>query len=121
MLKILNLYNLYLYNNVIYIYYIHFQQVSYIPLSEVIFMLYFLYPECLHFTLWSISCVQISDVVVPGQEDISARDALLLWSRRTTEGYPGVKIKDFSSSWRDGKAFLSIIHRNRYVHQKQNK
>ena len=58
-------------------------------------------------------CVQISDVVVPGQEDISARDALLLWSRRTTEGYPGVKIKDFSSSWRDGKAFLSIIHRNR--------
>lgn len=57
---------------------------------------------------------QISDVVVPGQEDITAKDALLLWSRRTTEGYPGVKIRDFSSSWRDGKAFLSILHRNRY-------
>uniref|UniRef100_A0A2C9K839 Calponin-homology (CH) domain-containing protein n=1 Tax=Biomphalaria glabrata TaxID=6526 RepID=A0A2C9K839_BIOGL len=57
--------------------------------------------------------LQISDVVVPGQEDITAKEALLLWSRRTTEGYPGVKIRDFSSSWRDGKAFLSILHRNR--------
>ncbi|CAG5131558.1 unnamed protein product, partial [Candidula unifasciata] len=55
----------------------------------------------------------ISDVVVPGQEDITAKEALLLWSRRTTDGYPGVKIRDFSSSWRDGRAFLSILHRNR--------
>ena len=52
-------------------------------------------------------------MVVPGQEDISARDALLVWSRRITGGYPGVKITDFSTSWSDGKAFLSIIHRNR--------
>ena len=29
------------------------------------------------------------------------------------EGYPGVKISNFSSSWRGGKAFLSILHRNR--------
>jgi len=55
-------------------------------------------------------------VVVPGQpEDISAKDALLLWSRRTTDGYPGVQVRDFHQSWRDGKAFLSIIHRNRWV------
>ncbi|KAJ8305394.1 hypothetical protein KUTeg_015939 [Tegillarca granosa] len=65
--------------------------------------------------IWTIILhFQISDVVVPGQpEDITAKDALLLWSRRTVEGYPGVKIKDFSSSWRDGKAFLAILHRNR--------
>lgn len=57
---------------------------------------------------------QISDVVVPGQpEDITAKEALLLWSRRTTDGYPGVQVRDFDQSWRDGKAFLSIIHRNK--------
>lgn len=68
-------------------------------------------------TLYLVStlCWQISDVVVPGQEDITAKDALLLWSRRTTDGYPGVRIRDFSSSWRDGRAFLSILHRNRSV------
>jgi hypothetical protein len=64
--------------------------------------------------IWTIILhFQVSDVVVPGQEDITAKEALLLWSRRTVEGYPGVKIRDFSSSWRDGKAFLSILHRNR--------
>lgn len=58
--------------------------------------------------------LQISDVVVQGQTDVSsAKEALLLWSRRTTEGYPSVHIKDFTYSWRDGKAFLSIIHRHR--------
>jgi len=57
---------------------------------------------------------QISDVVVPGQpEDITAKEALLLWSRRTVEGYPGVNIKNFTNSWRDGRAFLSIMHRHR--------
>ena len=58
--------------------------------------------------------LQVSDVVVPGQPDhITAKEALLLWSRRTTDGYPGVQVRNFTSSWRDGKAFLSIIHRNR--------
>ncbi|KAK3581860.1 hypothetical protein CHS0354_032763 [Potamilus streckersoni] len=56
----------------------------------------------------------VSDVIVPGQpEDITARDALLLWSRRMVEGYPNIQIRDFSKSWRDGKALLTIIHRNR--------
>ncbi|XP_041359572.1 microtubule-actin cross-linking factor 1, isoforms 1/2/3/5-like isoform X3 [Gigantopelta aegis] len=65
--------------------------------------------------IWTIILhFQVSDVVVPGQpEHITARDALLLWSRRTVEGFPGVHIKDFSSSWRDGKAFLAIAHRHR--------
>ena len=58
--------------------------------------------------------LQVSDVVVAGQNDhLSAREALLLWSRRTVEGYPAVHIKDFSASWRDGKAFLAILHRHR--------
>jgi len=58
---------------------------------------------------------QISDIVV-GQEDnsMSAKEVLLRWAQRTTSRYPHVAVKDFTSSWRDGLAFCSIIHRNRW-------
>ena len=59
-----------------------------------------------------LSLLQISDIVV-GQEDVSAKEALLRWARKTTDRYPGVKVSDFTSSWRDGLAFNAIIHRNR--------
>ncbi|GMR52445.1 hypothetical protein PMAYCL1PPCAC_22640, partial [Pristionchus mayeri] len=43
----------------------------------------------------------------------SARDALLAWAQRTTEGYPRVRVNNFTSSWRDGLAFNAILHRYR--------
>jgi hypothetical protein len=46
-------------------------------------------------------------------ENVSAREALLRWARKTTEKYPGVHINDFTSSWRDGMAFSAVLHRNR--------
>jgi hypothetical protein len=57
---------------------------------------------------------QISDIVV-GQEDVSAKEALLRWAQKTTTKYPNVNVRDFTSSWRDGLAFNAIIHRNRLV------
>ncbi|CAH0385023.1 unnamed protein product, partial [Bemisia tabaci] len=56
---------------------------------------------------------QISDIVVGAEPHVSAKEALLNWARHTTSRYPGVRVHDFTSSWRDGLAFNAIIHRNR--------
>ncbi|XP_017864922.1 PREDICTED: dystonin isoform X46 [Drosophila arizonae] len=56
---------------------------------------------------------EISDIVVGKEDNVSAREALLRWARRSTARYPGVRVNDFTSSWRDGLAFSALVHRNR--------
>ncbi|XP_037296445.1 microtubule-actin cross-linking factor 1 isoform X21 [Manduca sexta] len=56
---------------------------------------------------------KISDIVVGQEANVTAREALLSWARRSTAKYPGVRVTDFTSSWRDGLAFNALIHRNR--------
>ncbi|GBP20867.1 Plectin [Eumeta japonica] len=57
--------------------------------------------------------VKISDIVAGNESNVTAREALLSWARRSTAKYPGVRVTDFTSSWRDGLAFNALIHRNR--------
>lgn len=56
---------------------------------------------------------QISDIVVGQEDNLTAREALLRWARKSTARYPGVRVNDFTGSWRDGLAFSALVHRNR--------
>lgn len=60
---------------------------------------------------WTIiNKFQIEDISV---EEATARDALLLWSKKNTQGYEGVNVKNFTDSWNDGLAFSALINKFR--------
>ncbi|XP_052001276.1 EH domain-binding protein 1-like protein 1 isoform X2 [Xyrauchen texanus] len=41
---------------------------------------------------------------------VTSSQSLLEWCQKVTEGYKGVKITNFSTSWRNGLAFCAILH-----------
>lgn len=42
------------------------------------------------------------------------RQMLLIWAREQCQHYPGIYIEDFTNSWRNGRAFLAILHRHKF-------
>ncbi|XP_051728258.1 microtubule-actin cross-linking factor 1 isoform X19 [Ctenopharyngodon idella] len=59
-------------------------------------------------------CSQISEIYVSGESgDLTAKEKLLIWSQQATEGYPGLRCTNFSSSWSDGRLFNALLHRYR--------
>eukprot|EP00026_Physarum_polycephalum_P004238 Phypoly_transcript_04255.p1 GENE.Phypoly_transcript_04255~~Phypoly_transcript_04255.p1 ORF type:complete len:565 (+),score=134.76 Phypoly_transcript_04255:403-2097(+) len=44
-------------------------------------------------------------------QDKSSEEGLLLWVKNVTDGYKGVNIENFKTSFKDGMAFLALVHR----------
>ncbi|KAM4725474.1 microtubule-actin cross-linking factor 1 isoform 3-T3 [Anableps anableps] len=65
--------------------------------------------------IWTIILhFQISEIYVCGESaDLTAKEKLLLWSQQATEGYPGLRCTNFSSSWSNGRMFNALLHRYR--------
>ncbi|XP_041352702.1 spectrin beta chain, non-erythrocytic 5-like isoform X2 [Gigantopelta aegis] len=70
--------------------------------------------------IWTIILrFQIQEITIhvdeeeENSEKKSAKDALLLWCQRKTAGYPGVDIKNFTTSWKNGLGFNALIHAHR--------
>lgn len=58
--------------------------------------------------------LQISEIYVSGESgDLTAKEKLLIWSQQATEGYPGLRCSNFTSSWSDGRMFNALLHRYR--------
>uniref|UniRef100_A0A8P4GPB6 EH domain-binding protein 1-like protein 1 n=1 Tax=Dicentrarchus labrax TaxID=13489 RepID=A0A8P4GPB6_DICLA len=51
---------------------------------------------------------RISDTYIPSL--VTSSQSLLEWCQGVTKGHKGVKITNFSTSWRNGLAFCSILH-----------
>uniref|UniRef100_A0A3Q3L7B8 Microtubule actin crosslinking factor 1 n=1 Tax=Labrus bergylta TaxID=56723 RepID=A0A3Q3L7B8_9LABR len=65
--------------------------------------------------IWTIILhFQISEIYVSGESgDLTAKEKLLIWSQQATEGWPGLRCVNFSSSWSDGRMFNALLHRYR--------
>eukprot|EP01114_Cavostelium_apophysatum_P007750 TRINITY_DN1992_c0_g1_i1.p1 TRINITY_DN1992_c0_g1~~TRINITY_DN1992_c0_g1_i1.p1 ORF type:complete len:501 (+),score=239.35 TRINITY_DN1992_c0_g1_i1:62-1564(+) len=56
--------------------------------------------------LWSL--FKKFRIQVIKHEDKSSEEGLLLWVKKTTEGYPDVNVETYKNSFRDGMAFLAL-------------
>ncbi|XP_011162469.1 EH domain-binding protein 1 isoform X5 [Solenopsis invicta] len=51
-----------------------------------------------------------NDMNVPRLKEITPGQDLLEWCKEVTKDYPGVKVTNLTTSWRNGMAFCAVIH-----------
>lgn len=51
-----------------------------------------------------------SESGAPRLREITPGQDLLEWCKEVTQKYPGVKVTNLTTSWRNGMAFCAIIH-----------
>ena len=61
--------------------------------------------------IWTI--IQKYSIEDISEEQANAKEALLLWCQKKTQGYRDVKVDNFSYSFQDGLALCALIHRHR--------
>uniref|UniRef100_A0A674P2L6 EH domain binding protein 1 like 1 n=1 Tax=Takifugu rubripes TaxID=31033 RepID=A0A674P2L6_TAKRU len=54
--------------------------------------------------------VGVFSSIIPLQDLVISSQSLLEWCQGITDSYPGVKVTNFSTSWRNGLAFCAILH-----------
>jgi hypothetical protein len=61
--------------------------------------------------IWTI--IQKFTIDDISEEDMSAKEALLLWAKKKTKGYQHCNVQNLHTSFQDGMAFCALIHAHR--------
>ncbi|XP_069594450.1 uro-adherence factor A-like [Ranitomeya imitator] len=59
---------------------------------------------------WSKEKKRLSQSAGQVGEEAPSTDSLLRWCQEVTSGYRGVRVNNFTTSWRNGLAFCAILH-----------
>jgi hypothetical protein len=59
--------------------------------------------------IWAV--IQHYQLAAIAAEGVSGKDGLMLWCQRLTQGYEGVNVKNFTTSWASGLAFCAMLHK----------
>ena len=61
--------------------------------------------------IWTI--IQKFTIDDISEDEMSSKEALLLWAKKKTKGYPHVNVQNLHTSFQDGLAFCALIHAHR--------
>jgi len=64
-------------------------------------------------TLGLIWALMLKFVKFGDDDQLNAKDSLLMWVQNKTQGYKGVSVENFGKDFRDGMALCALVHKHR--------